>query len=208
MSTMTAASSTRARRPAAETRAHLLDVAEDLFYWQGIHATGVDTIAAQAQVAPTTLYRLFGSKDDLVAAYVERFADGYRGWIESITSNAQLSARERILALFDGLTDITQPQMFRGCPFLMVLAEYPDATSAAHASASAVKAWVRGKLHALAADLPDQTPTSTAVLADQLALIVEGLYASTAALGSNGPARYARTLATVVLDSAASDHSG
>jgi AcrR family transcriptional regulator len=207
MSSMTSTLSTRARRPAAETREHVLDVAEDLFYRHGIHVTGVDTIADQAEVAPTTLYRLFGSKDDLVAAYVERYAAGYRAWIESITSDPQLSARERILAFFDALTDVTRPETFRGCPFLMALAEYPDPASATHTNAQAVKAWVRGKLHELAAELPHQTPAGVAVLADQLALVVEGLYASIAALGSDGPARYARDLAALVLDATGLPHS-
>jgi AcrR family transcriptional regulator len=202
MSSMTSAPSTRVRRPAAETREHLLDVAEDLFYRQGIHATGVDAVAAEAGIAPTTLYRLFGSKDDLVAAYVERYATGYRAWIEEITSDPAQSARERILAFFDALTDVTRPETFRGCPFLMALAEYPDPTSAAHVSAQTVKAWVRDKLHALATALPGQTRASVAVLADQLALVVEGLYASIAALGSAGPAQHARALAALVLDAA------
>jgi len=64
----------RTRRPAAETRQHILDVAEELFYWQGIHATGIDRIVVEAEVAPTTLYRLFGSKDDLMVAFVIRRA--------------------------------------------------------------------------------------------------------------------------------------
>jgi AcrR family transcriptional regulator len=200
MSSMTSAPTIRIRRPAAETREHLLDVAEELFYRDGIHATGVDTVAAQAGIAPTTLYRLFGSKDELVAAYIDRYAAGYQEWIDSITSDPALPARERILALFDALTDVTRPETFRGCPFLMALAEYPDPTSAAHVSAQAVKAWVRGKLRALAAELPGQTKMSVPVLADQLALVVEGLYASIAAHGSDGPAQYARALAAVVLD--------
>src|ERR1700712_5295705 len=116
MSSMITAVPTRTRRPAAETREHLLDVAEDLFYRHGIHATGVDAVAAEAGVAPTTLYRLFGSKDDLVAAYVDRYAAGYRDWIESITADPAQSARERILAFFDALTDVTRPETFRGCP--------------------------------------------------------------------------------------------
>ena len=66
------------RRTSAETRDHILEVAERLFYWDGIRATGVDTVAAEAGVAPTTLYRLFASKDDLVAAYVDRCRDRQR----------------------------------------------------------------------------------------------------------------------------------
>jgi AcrR family transcriptional regulator len=192
----------RVRRPGAQTREHILDVAEQLFYWHGIHATGIDKIAAEAGVAPTTLYRLFASKDDLVAAYVDRYAAGYRAWIESITSIPTNSARDNILALFDGLADNTGPDTFRGCPFLMALAEYPDPRSATHASAQAVKAWVRGKLHELARQLPGRTRASAEVLADELALVVEGSYASAAALGRDGPARHARRLAALLIDNA------
>ena len=117
---------TRPRRSSAETRQLVLDAAENLFYWHGITATGVDAIAAEAGIAPTTLYRLFRSKDQLVAAYVDRYAGGYRGWIESLTADPQRPARDRILALFDALVAVTGPENFRGCPFLMVLAEYPD----------------------------------------------------------------------------------
>lgn len=192
----------RVVRPAAETREHVLDVAERLFYWDGIRATGVDTIAREAGVAPTTLYRLFASKDELVAAYVDRYAAGYRQWIETLTADPKMSVRERILAYIDGLAQNSGPDTFRGCPFLMALAEYPDPESAAHASAQAVKAWVRDKLHELAGQLPGSTPRSRAVVADQLALVVEGLYASTAALGTDGPASRARSLVELVIDSA------
>jgi AcrR family transcriptional regulator len=49
-----------------------LDVPEGLFYSHGIHAVGVDRIAEAAEVTTTTLYRLFGSKDGLVLAYLQR----------------------------------------------------------------------------------------------------------------------------------------
>ncbi len=193
----------RVVRPAAETREHILDVAERLFYWDGIRATGVDKITHEAGIAPTTLYRLFASKDDLVAAYVDRYAAGYRDWIDTVTAPAPgVSTRERILAYFHGLADHTGPDDFRGCPFLMALAEYPDADSAAHASASAVKAWVRDKLRELVDELPGVKPRARAAVADQLALVVEGLYGSAAALGSDGPARRARALAALIIDSA------
>ena len=99
----------RPRRTAAETREHVLAVAHELFYWHGIRATGVDAIAAEADVAPTTLYRLFASKDDLIAAYIER-ADGlYRKWLTAATAPGIGPPRERILALFDALDEQIQP---------------------------------------------------------------------------------------------------
>ena len=189
----------RTRRPAVETRALILDIAERLFYWQGIRATGIDQVVAEAGIAPTTLYRLFVSKDDLVAAYVDRYAAGYREWIEMITTDPSRSVREQILAVIDGLLDTTGPESFRGCPFLMALAEFPDPQSPAHVSAQAVKAWVRDRLGNLTRQIPDLSPAGAERVADQLALVVEGLYASTAALGSAGPAHSARALAELIL---------
>jgi len=180
------------RRSSAETREHVLRVAHELFYWQGIRAVGVDRIAAEAGVAPTTLYRLWPSKDDLVAAYVERADREYREWFEAATAHG--SPRERILSLFDALAEQTQPDRCRGCPFQMALTEFPDPQAAAHRNAAANKAWVRARLGELTAGMPDGE-----ALADQLAILMEGVYASAQALGAQGPARRARALAEALL---------
>src|SRR5690242_20111621 len=88
---------TRPRRTAAEMREHLLAVAAELFYGEGIRVTGVDRVAAQAGVGPTTLYRQFDSKDDLVAAYVERGDRLYRQWFDEAVAGAGPAPAERIL---------------------------------------------------------------------------------------------------------------
>src|SRR3979490_2096917 len=49
-------------------RARILTVGGDLFYRHGIRAVGVDAIAEAADTNKMTLYRHFGSKDDLVVA--------------------------------------------------------------------------------------------------------------------------------------------
>lgn len=129
----------RTRRSAAETRAHVLEVAHRLFYWQGIHSTGIDKVAAEAKVASTTLYRLFASKDDLVAAYVTSNAEPYRAWMAEATRPGLGSPRDRILALFDALAEQVRPGNCRGCPFLMTMAEYPEPDHPARKEAVAVK---------------------------------------------------------------------
>ncbi|MCM3921165.1 TetR/AcrR family transcriptional regulator [Frankia sp. AiPs1] len=213
------------RRSAAETREHVLAVAHELFYWQGIRATGVDTLAARAGVAPTTLYRLFAAKDDLVAAYVERAGALYRQWFTDAAQAGGTSPRARILAVFDALVDQTRPDRCRGCPFLMALAEIPDPQAPAHRHAVAAKAWVRDQFAAMTAALAapgthatpaDADPTTHGAdpathgadpasgsreLADRLVLIMEGVYASVAALGADGPAQHARDLVRFLLDS-------
>ncbi len=138
-------------RSSAETREHVLGVAHELFYWHGIRATGVDRVAAAAGVAPTTLYRLFASKDDLVAAYIERADRLYREWFDAAAAAGGPDPREQILAVFDALGEQVQPQRCRGCPFLMALAEFPDRAHPAHRAAVAMKVWLRDRFGQLMA---------------------------------------------------------
>jgi AcrR family transcriptional regulator len=188
------------RRTADQTREHVLQVAHDLFYWHGIRAVGVDRIAAEAGVAPTTLYRVFASKDDLIAAYIARADKLYRQWFDAAADAGGRRPRARILAIFDALTEQVQPHQCRGCPFLMALAEFPDAGHPAHRHAVATKAWVRTRFGELVAELARTTPLGgQAALADQLCLLMEGVYASVQALGVDGPAKGARALAETLL---------
>jgi AcrR family transcriptional regulator len=210
MSSMSSAAlATRpARRTAAQTREHLLAVAQRLFYWEGIRATGVDRVAQVAQVAPTVLYRAFGSKDGLVAAYVRANATAYKAFIEAQTGPDRGTASERILRLFESVLVQVQPEVCRGCPFLMALSEFPDSANEAHQLAVATKQWVRDHLHSLVEDLAREDRAEGVVvdadtileLTDQLTLVLEGVYASVQALTAAGPPRQARSAATVLID--------
>jgi AcrR family transcriptional regulator len=197
------ASQRRPRRSSAETTEHVLDVAARLFYWEGIRATGVDRIAAEAEVAPTTLYRLFASKDDLVAAYIEASGREYRDLIDTATADSVGTARERILSLFAVFGEMISPEVCRGCPFLMALAEFPDPASPVHSGSVSHKVWVRERLHELTRALGEETDVADpAALADQLALVIEGVYGSVQALSADGPALQAEAAAEALIASA------
>jgi AcrR family transcriptional regulator len=189
-------------RTAGQTREHVLEVAHELFYWNGIRATGIDWVAAEAGVASTTLYRLFASKDDLIGAYVERAGMLYREWFDAAAEVGGADPRQRILAVFDALTEQVQPGQCRGCPFLMALAEFPDPVHPAHRSAVALKDWVRIRIGELAADVHPALAGDRETLADQLTLVMEGVYASVQALGVTGPAHRARAFAEALLSAA------
>lgn len=191
----------KARRPAAETREHVLDVAHELFYWMGIRATGIDKVALEAGVAPTALYRLFSSKDALVAAYVERAEQRYRAWFDGVSSDDGRSAAERIVALFDALSQQVRPELCRGCPFLMALTELPDRDVDAHKSSVRLKEWVRGRFKQLAKihATSGSGKSDAALLGDHLTLLFEGVYASVQALGDEGPAKRARQIAAALV---------
>lgn len=124
-------------------------------------------------------------------------------WLRRNPHECFCTPRERILSLFDVLARQVQPENCRGCPFLMALAEFPDAQSPVHVAAAAPKAWVRRRLHDLTRELAEETPlTDPAALADQLALVVEGFYASVQALTAAGPAMLARATAEALIDAA------
>lgn len=190
------------RRPAAQTREHVLDIAHELFYWSGIRATGVDTIAARAGIAPTALYRLFPSKDALIAAYIARAEERYYQWFDEATAADGRSAAQRILALFEALSQQVQPEVCRGCPFLMALTELPDEDDEAHQRSVRLKAWVRARFKRLAKEHVSSSASrlTAAQLSDHLTLLFEGVYASAQALGAAGPAKRARQLAAQLLE--------
>ena len=52
-------------------RERLLAAANELFYNEGVHTVGIDRVIEQAGVAKASLYNTFGSKDELVRAYLE-----------------------------------------------------------------------------------------------------------------------------------------
>jgi hypothetical protein len=86
----------------------------------------------------------------------------------------------------------------------MALAEFPDPEMAAHRNAVIMKSWVRDRLRELTDELAASTPINDAgALADDLAVVMEGVYASAQALGASGPANRARAIAETLVDAAA-----
>ncbi|MFC0108159.1 TetR/AcrR family transcriptional regulator [Kibdelosporangium aridum] len=188
------------RRTAAETREHILKVAHELFYWHGIRAVGIDKVAAEAGIAPTTLYRIFAAKDDLIAAYVDRSHDSSVAKFTEAADKAGPDPKDQLLAMFDSLIEQMNPAEFRGCACMMTLAEFPDPELPAHQKAIASKTWVRGRIGELTARIEGVEDPEK--LADQLVLIWEGANASAQALGVGGPAKHTREFAETTITAA------
>jgi AcrR family transcriptional regulator len=100
----------------------ILDVASRLFYERGLHAVGVDTIAAESGVTKRTLYDRFGSKDVLVQSYLQRRHDA---WWDRLEQRLATAEPPRALAFFDAYAH-DAPSTERGCAFLNAAAELPS----------------------------------------------------------------------------------
>jgi AcrR family transcriptional regulator len=182
-------------RPSARER--LLASANELFYDEGVHTVGIDRIIEHAGVAKASLYNTFGSKDELVRAYLE-------GRQASVTQRIMQAVdrydtpRERLLAVFEGQGELFAQPGYRGCAFARASAESHPGDLAEYA-AEGYRAWVRALLTELADDAGVREPE---VLARQLHLLYEGAAQSARMDHDPSAAVAARAAAADLLDAA------
>ncbi|SUD85120.1 TetR/AcrR family transcriptional regulator [Stutzerimonas nitrititolerans] len=183
---------------ALNKRDQLIEKAQELFYREGYHATGIDRILAESGVAKMTLYKHFKSKEDLILAVLEI---RHRTMIERLRERAsRLPPREALLAVFDGLHNmIHSTDQFCGCLFVNAAAEYQDREHPIHRRSCAYKAelqtYLRDLLEQLAAPHPQQ-------LARQLQYLLEGALSMAHIEGPGEQARDAKEAAQVLLSAA------
>lgn len=106
-------------------RERLLAAANELFYAEGVHTVGIDRVIERAGVAKASLYSAFGSKDELVRAYLEaRYSKRQQRVLERIAKYDD--PRDKILSIFDLLGEVFTEPNFRGCAFMRASAEAPE----------------------------------------------------------------------------------
>jgi len=181
-------------RPA---RDRLLDAASELFYEHGVHTVGIDTIIERAAVAKATLYSAFGSKEELVRAYLEARHASRRATVLA-EMDLHDDPRGKLLALFDVLiTTVKQPE-FRGCAFANASAESRPDSAAAEVTRKA-RAWLLRVMTEQATALGAAEP---ALLARQLTLLYDGALVQSRLDRGPAAATAAKAAAQVLIDSA------
>jgi len=183
------------KSPGRGAEMRILDTAERLFYREGIHTTGVERIAAEAQVSKRTLYRHFPSKNDLVLRYLRRINDtgGIRN--EQALDTRGATARNRLLAIFDG----PPVDRFRGCPFHNAAVEAADEMPGVHDIVHEHKLQFIARLTDAAAEARAADPYQ---LGHQLAVLFEGALALATSLNDTAAMIHARSAAEIVIDAA------
>lgn len=185
----------RRGRPATR-RDHLLDTALRLFGRDGFHAVGIDRILAESGVAKMTLYKHFGSKQELIVAALTRQDERLHAALRAGLEAAAESPRERLLALFDRLGEWFGRADFHGCLFIKAAGEYPDLADPVHQAAAGYKR----RLLALLTDLAAQAGApSPRLLGQRLLLLVEGATVVAQVMGGREAARQARDTAALLL---------
>ena len=117
-------------------RDRILVTAHDLFYRDGIRATGVDRIIAASGVAKLTFYRHFASKDDLVRAFLDYRHERWMAWFVDALGRHGATPGGGLAPLADALAEWFADPAFRGCAFINTVAEVggslPGAVATAH----------------------------------------------------------------------------
>jgi len=189
------------RLPARE---RLLAAANELFYAEGVHTVGIDRVIEHAGVAKATLYSTFGSKDELVRAYLEGRHSKIKAQLARELPVRYATARERLAGILEIRGETVSEPGFRGCAFVAASAEAGEGTAALQATTE-YRAWFRGLLRDLAAEAGAADPDG---LARQLHLLYDGIAVSSRM--DHDPAAFvaARAAASALLDAAlASAHA-
>ena len=161
--------------PGAE---RLLAAASDLFYRDGIHAVGVDTIAAAAGVTKKTLYDQFGSKEALAVAYLRGRDARWREFLERELELVPSGSPDRILAVFDASAQWALDNSTKGCSAINARAEVSDPAHPVAAEATRQKRWMRDLFERLCRDagLADaERISNTMMLLYEGALVTTGM---------------------------------
>lgn len=141
--------------PDLPAKERILRAVEQLFYSQGVRATGIDLVIATAGVTKVTFYRHFPSKDLLIGAYLERRHDYWIGWFKETLARAKeaQSAADRKARPLGPVLAVAKEWFgsptFRGCAFANAVAEVGATVPSIAGIASRHKAEVRDAIAAL-----------------------------------------------------------
>jgi AcrR family transcriptional regulator len=135
-----------------ETRRRIADAAYESFWRQGFRRTSIDGIAARAGVTKRTVYAYFRSKDDLLAAVLQRYAVLARARLRHIGDRLPADRNGMIDSFFGQLAGwASATPRWSGSGFTRLVIELGDlpghpARAIARRAKAASEAWLAGLL--------------------------------------------------------------
>ncbi|MGL4320065.1 MAG: TetR/AcrR family transcriptional regulator [Paracoccaceae bacterium] len=178
--------------PSARDR--IIMTAGNLFYREGYRAIGVDRVIAEADVAKATFYRHFPSKDDLIVAWVESAEKGVAATLPPADSPTALTD------YVDLMLRIARRPACVGCTYQGAAGEFVAQDHPAHKAARGVKERVIADLALRARSQGLRAPDE---VAQEVFLVIEGLWAATRMFGPDAPFAAAERAALRIIRAAA-----
>ncbi|WP_207063329.1 TetR/AcrR family transcriptional regulator [Motiliproteus sp. SC1-56] len=159
-----------------------MTVAQALFYAQGFKATGINEVIEKSGVAKATFYNHFRTKDELGAAYIKAMKESEVAYLEGCLAGKR-DPVERFLAVIESLRPWLLETEFRGCPFINLASEVPDAASPLRREGTKLYDFTRDKTRILTGELIASDPETYGHLdVDEVTDTYMTLYAGAIAL--------------------------
>ena len=182
-------------KSAGSARERLLAAADVLFYEEGVHTVGIDRVIERAGVAKASLYSTFGSKEELVRAYLMGRQEARKRRILECVAKYP-TPRAQVLGIFDRLGESFAEPSYRGCAFINASAE-GRREGKTRSVCDESRAWMRALFAQLARDAGAADPEA---LGDQLMLLYDGATITASMDGDPSGAVTARSMAAALLD--------
>jgi AcrR family transcriptional regulator len=182
-------------------RDRLLKAAAELFYAEGVGATGIDAITARAGVAKMSLYNNFSSKAELVNGYLQNRLLEWQDLLAERLKHAT-TPQEQVLAVFDSYVDhaeLAYEWGFRGCGLLNAAAELPVGDPG-RATVSFQKEEVERLFVQYLRDIKPDAALPVEETARHLSFLIEGAMARAGLDGHDASLKTARKIAVSILD--------
>lgn len=181
----------------SSARERLLAAADELFYNEGVHTVGIERVIEKAGVAKASLYDCFGSKDELIRAYLEARMAARQTRLSNKLAKHE-APREKILAIFDSMAETIAQSGYRGCAFVRANAEAKPGSAEKNICVES-RAWTLSLFTDLAKDVGvDDAKT----LGRQLQMLYDGAAVSADVDHNSEAANTARSAAVLLLDKA------
>lgn len=172
----------------------ILNTAIELFQSQGINATGVDTIVAKAGTTKMTLYKHFGSKENLILEVLKKTQTDFQTWLDD---KLKQQPDAKIQALFDFIEEWINSPDFLGVGFIKASAEFPQEDNPIHQLSSAQSQSFKHYITTLATEANIQDADGLAL---QLAILFEGAVQAEQMQRGCGAIKHAKLAAKTLID--------
>ena len=183
---------------ASNTRQRLIESARQRFYRDGFRNVGLYQILDDVGISRTAFYKHFESKDDLMLEVLEALNDWIQGvFRDMIRERGGCSPAGQLRAVLDVVERVIEPEEFHGCIFVNAAMEFPLPHDPAHQAAARSKRAIQDIVQELAERAGAAEPQA---LAEELCLVMEGVYVTRQVSGRREAIHIARRLADRVLE--------
>jgi AcrR family transcriptional regulator len=177
-------------------RDELIKYAYDLFYKNGFHATGVDTITEGTGISKRTLYKHFISKEGLIIASIDYYHQTmYKAISDYLEKSVLKSPVEKALRIFDFLAELVDAGKLDGCFAMNAKTEYANKAKEIE---KACDAYATALQQLIEFYLEEGNITSSKLIAMQVIMLFEGAIIRSKGMGNSEPVKLAKAAAKLI----------